>query len=491
MSEIINAIRNKVVQKFCRTVLWIDDDIHLDQGLATEGPFSLFRNKYDEFTRSSLLCHMMGFPAVRPGSDPYVPQPEVDEILPSCKALALQADIIILDWMLGSTDSSVYAEEIVKHVVGKNKGFRFIVVLTNKEPTDSDFIGFDPPFFKRDDSDDLWKNESGQFLLGLHKEDFTEANLFETICSALLKVYPDYLHLAALEIAGRIKDQVPQWLSNIPAGADLGILIERGNASERESWNTELQEGITENLLEDLSLTIQEQDLETLKPEMLNHLANEWSGILSNTSASDVALQNAFNALKQCVDAINPQKFSQGHYQALSNGRSNDKAKDIVKNIETYAEFYDIRSCRDFVSQRVCPGCICEGLTDDDSTIAVCITAGCDCWWSDSLLFLVGKPMPTTTLNGVKFPNYKELRSMKGKKTVLRFKGVSYVFRNTADSILVKNRTDITSSNLRGVARRDILNRLIGRYMSHTQRFGVNQPTIVRNLRGEGGEDAE
>lgn len=42
MNEVINEIRNKVIQKFCRTVLWIDDEIHLDQGLAAEGtPLSL------------------------------------------------------------------------------------------------------------------------------------------------------------------------------------------------------------------------------------------------------------------------------------------------------------------------------------------------------------------------------------------------------------------------------------------------------------------
>ena len=50
MSEEINAIRNKVVQKFCRTVLWIDDEIHLDQGLAAEGTSPLFKDKFEEFS---------------------------------------------------------------------------------------------------------------------------------------------------------------------------------------------------------------------------------------------------------------------------------------------------------------------------------------------------------------------------------------------------------------------------------------------------------
>lgn len=483
MSEIINAIRNKVVQKFCRTVLWIDDDIHLDQGLATEGPFSLFRNKYDEFIKSNLLCHMMEFPAVRSSSDSYASKSEVDGVLHSCVSLALKSDIVIVDWMLGSIDSSEYAEEIVKQVVGSDKGFRFIVVLSNKEPEESAFISIDPLFKKEKDSDVLWKNESGQFLLSLRKDEFRDKNLFETICNALLKVYPDYLHLAALEIAGRIKEQVPRWLSNIPAGADWGILVERGNTFKRESWNTEIQEGIIENLLEDLSLTIQGQALETLNPEMLTYLANERSRTLSSVSATE-EFQDAFNALKKCVDAIKPKRIAPERYKELLKWENNNDVKGILESVETFAEFYDIRSCRNCDVGQVCPGCIYEGLNGVSTSIAVCITAGCDCAWGNSFLFLVGKPMQTTNST---IPDYSELNEikMKGKRTVLRFNGVSYLFKNTADSIVVKNRSEISKLTIKGVVRRDILNRLIGRYMSHTQRFGVNQPEIVRELRDE------
>lgn len=489
MNEEINTIRNKVVQKFCRTVLWIDDEIHLDQGLAAKGTSPLFKDKFDEFTKSGLLCHMMGFPETRPDSDPYASPSEVNEVLQSCVSLALQSDIVIVDWMLGSTDSSEHAERIIKQVVGKDKGFRFIVVLSNMELGESEFNRIDSSF-ACDGSDGLWKNEFGQFLLSLRKDEFRDKKLFETICSALLKVYPDYLHLAALEIAGRIKDQVPRWLSNIPAGTDLGMLVERGNIfqSDSNSWNTELQEGITENLLEDLSLTIQGQELETLNPEMLTHLANKWHEIVSNTPAPNAALQNTFKALNNCIDANAPKEFTKGHYNALSKWSNNNVVKDILESVETHEEFYDICSCRNLVRQRVCPGCICEGPTDDSKhpTIAVCITAACDCLRSDSLLFLVGNLMPQDNSSGVAVPDYKELnKTKKEKRTVLRFDGASYVFMNTANSILVKKRSEISQLTIKGVVRRDILNRLIGRYMSHTQRFGVNQPEIVRKLRDE------
>jgi len=485
MTEEVKKIRNDIIKKFCRTILWIDDEINLDKGLAAGGTNPLFKNKYDEFTKSSLLCHMMGFPATINDSDPYAHQPQVDEILRSCVSLALQSDIVIVDWMLGTTDSSEYAQKIVKEIVGKDKGFRFIVILSQKEPADSEFTGIDSSF-ACEASDDLWQNGSGQFLLSLRKDVFNDKNLFERICNALLKVYSDYLHLAALEIAGRIKDRVPQWLSNIPTGADIGILVERGFAFERNTWNAELQEGISENLLEDLSLTIQQQDLDTINPEMLKPMNNELCEALLDNQIPDSEIQNAFGALKQCVDTTNPKAIKLKHYQALLAKRDNNTINTFVKGIETFAEFCDRHSFRDGVCQRVCPGCICEGLTDKSNLIAVCITAACDCMWGDSLLFLIGAPMPHDDSNGMAVPDYQKLHGiMKSKRTVLRFNGVPYIFMNTADSILVKKKSDVHLSNIKGVVRRDVLNRLIGRYMSHTQRFGVNQPNIVRELRNE------
>lgn len=494
MNEVINEIRNKVIQKFCRTVLWIDDEIHLDQGLAAEGTPSLFRNKYDEFTRSSLLCHMMGFPAVRPGSDPYVPQPEVDEILPSCKALALQADIIILDWMLGSTDSSVYAEEIVKHVVGKNKGFRFIVVLTNKELTDSDFIGFDPPFFKRDDSDDLWKNESGQFLLGLHKEDFTEANLFETICSALLKVYPDYLHLAALEIAGRIKDLVPQWLSALPSNTDMGILTERTNLmcqrDTEETWRDVIQECVVANLLDDLTTLIIREPLNTLGKNALCP-SNVISDLLSKLFETPVTpdVKSLLNQVKPSLGDEPQSKITANQYKQLLKHRDILSISNFLKEIEAYTEFCETKS---ICGPSICPGTVFSNMFTGSEDIAVCISSACDCIRAESLLFLRGKRMKSFKNGEIDIPDYEQLGREAGGKTVLRFHGQVYIFWHKANSITTKSRTDLdqsTSIKRIGAFRNDILNRLVSRFMSYLRRVGVTQPALSRSLRKEGPDE--
>lgn len=486
MNEEVKTIRNNIVRKFCRTVLWIDDEIHLDQGLAAKGTPALFQNKLDEFTRSGLLCHMMGFPATINDSDPYFSQSMVDEVLGSCMSLALQSDIVIVDWILGST--SEYAKKIIKGIVGKGNGFRFIVVLSNKELADSEFIEIDSSF-KIHGSDDLWKNESGQFLLGLRKNDFIGAKLTDKICQTLLTMYPDYLHLAALEIAGRIKAITPRWLSDIPFCTDIGVLVERGNTFGAASWNDEIQECIATNLLEDLSCVVRVEKLDTLNAEALkpsNSAEYEKIAALKPSGSDD--FKQAINALKECVKDDSPKSFSKGHYEKMSDNRENGDGKILVESIEAFAEFCEKRSRRDWQQHGPCPGAVYVGLGDKSQAIAVCITSGCDCLRADTLLFLIGEPMPSKNSSGATIPNYKELRNKK-RKTVLRINGVSYVFKSSADSVLTKRRSDLEKLQVQAIVRQDALNRLIDRYMSHTQRYGVNQPDIVRELRGEGGLD--
>ena len=489
MSEEVKTIRNNIVRKFCRTVLWIDDEIHLDQGFADEGASSLFKNKYDEFTKSGLLCHMMGFPETRSDTDPYASKPDVDEALHSCVLLALQSDIIIVDWMLGTIDSSDYAQKIVKEIVGKDKGFRFIVVLSKEEPADYAFTSIDSSF-KCDGSDSLWKNESGQFLLSLRKDGFRDRDLFDNICQALSAAYPDYLHLAALEIAGRIKDITPRWLSNIPLGADIGVLVERGNTyDDAGSWNDEIQECIAINLLEDLSCAVRVKKFNTLNSESLKPSNSVYYKKLTTFNSSDNNLKQAIDALKKCVKDDSPNRLTKVNYETMSGYRGDGDVMSFVESIEAFAEFCETRSARDWSGYRPCPGAAYAGLVDNSPAIAICITSGCDCLHADTLLFLIGEPMPSTKPNEVVIPNYKELRSIKGGKTVLRINGVSYVFKSSADSVLTKKRSDIETLQVQAIVRQDALNRLIGRYMSHTQRYGINQPDIVRDLRGEKGFD--
>lgn len=482
MTEEVKKIRDGIIREFCRTIVWIDDEINLDKGLVATNANPLFKNKFDEFTQAGLLCHLLGFPEVRQGADPFVPQKEVESAINTCLALATQSDVFIVDWMLGGTDSSEYAESIIRQLVGNGKGFRFIVVLSQIDPKSSSLGGLG---FKAVD-ETLWKNETGQFLLSLRKDKFKDSNLFEYICAAMHRTYSDCLHLAALEIAGRIKNVVPQWLRNIPFGADLGILVERGNTFNETSWNNELQECIATNLLEDLSSVIRREEFSSLNKESLRPANYQFTDMLAGFDTTDMELKSPIDSLKKCIADDSPASFSKGNYQNLSDKRSDETVRSCVESIETYAGFCDTRSGEDWTGYTICPGAIYEGLTSDTNSIAVCITAGCDCLRGEAFLFLIGTPMPMKEGQGKPVPDYQKLRQIKGAKTVLRINKSTYVFRSVAETVLVKTRSDIERATIKGIVRQDLLNRLVGRYMSHTQRFGVNQPEIVRNLRDEG-----
>ena len=487
MDEEVKKLRDQIIRKFCRTILWVDDEIDLQKGLGSAKP--LFRAKFNEFTDAGLLCHLKEFPPVGEGKDKYVTEEAVTKTIDDSIRLAHQADVVIIDWELGNGTTSIHAQKIVKSLLGADKGFRFVVVLSKKELPHTVFADLGGTFESVGDRGDLLVNKTGQFLLSLCKSDFSGTNLFDRISEAMFLAYPDYLHLAALEVAGRIKDLSPTWLSSIPTNADTGILVERGNTITDPAWNADMQECIATNLIEDLETVVLSKKLDSLKENMLKPSNRLTEDALSGFSTQDEGVKNAVLSLGRCLQDDDPLRFPKSSYEKLSENRNNSKIAAVVGEIEAYTEFCEKRSGSDLIGKRICPGAIYEGLSGVMSEVAVCITAGCDCLRSPSLLFLVGQPMPEIDMSGKKVPDYKALRNGKGGKTVLRIKGKSYVFHGAANAVLVKPREALEHCKVLGVVRQDLLNRLVSRFMSQTQRFAVNQPYLVRKLREEGGLD--
>lgn len=494
-SHVVLALRNKIIRKFCRTILWVDDEIDLLGGLGGENP--LFRDKFDEFTREGLLCHLKGFPPVGEGNDPYFKDPVVENAINECVRLACQADVVIVDWELGDGTTSKHAKRIVNAILGKNEGFRFVVILSKKDLPNTVFADLESPFEPSGDSGDLLVNKTGQFLLSLKKSDFGNTKLFGRICGALSSSYSDYFHLAAMEIVGRIRECVPNWFSSIPKDADLGVMIERGNAMYQredgksiynECWNDDLQECIVRNLIEDLESVVLSEKLCSLKEYVLkpsNHVPLPYEIGRRDGLGDDV--NNGLQALKDCLKESNCSEFNEKHYRKLSAGVSDDSIKMLIDEIGSFSEFCDERSGCNVSGSRPCPGAVFKGLIDRSSTdLFVCISSACDCIRSESLLFLKGEAIPLRT--DVSVPDYTSVSKIKGFKTVLRINGHPYVFRSVAHCVLSRSRSEFDSLEVVGVVRMDALNRLISRFMSQTQRYGVNQPSLVRKLRKPEGD---
>ena len=477
MTDGIQNRRDEVIHRFCRTILWIDDEIHLEKGLAEGG---LFKKKMDEFIQSHLLCHMQGFPEARSGNDPYAEQPEVEAAIKSCVSLARQADIVIVDWRLGSSDSSEYAKKIIRSLLGVENGFRFIVVLSKEAPEDGAFTELDDSFEKCSSSV-LWKNRSGQFVVSLRKDEFRDAHLFDQLRSCLLEIYPDYLHVAALEIAGRIKELSPRWLSSIPANTDLGLLLERGNTFQEESWRDNLQECVASNLLEDLRAVILGENLVSLKEDALMPSSNP----SVDFPDKEGEIQNALYGLKTCLRDDKPVPFSPKLFKKLLKEKSDPEIAGLLVGIEKFTEFCEVQSVVAGASHPS-PGAVYAGLSQNKDDIAVCISGGCDCLRSPSLLFLVGSRVRDMAADSAKtWPEILEDKKIHGGKTILRFGGQVYLFHSTASSLISKDRAEVSTITPLGFFRKDIVNRLASRFMTHIRRVGVNQPYISRDLRGE------
>ena len=485
MDERVKAARKEIIRKFCRTILWIDDEIHIEATQLGSDSWAqtpkLFVDKLSEFEQNGLLCHLKGFPQSTGKGDFY--DDSADDVSRQSVKLARQSDVVIIDWMLGSVDSSEHAEHIVKELLGKGKGFRFIVILSKDAPSDTAYTALDCSFKAIADSGCLWQNDFGQFLLSLRKDEFANANLFDTICDAFADAYPDYLHLAAMEIIGRIRDVVPQWFAAITSNADLGILVERGNTmTDDGQWRDDLQDCIASNLMDDLGTAVLSPEFVSLSDDMLKPSNNP----LVKFPERDGDLKNGLDSLKACVKDEKPVELCAKNYKKLFPGRSDSKIKLLIEGIESFTEFCERRSCLP-AGVAPMPGSVYGDLIDESGDIAVCISGGCDCVRSQSLMFLVGKE-----LTGKSEPWYAVVadKSYEGGKTILRFGGKAYVFCAQASSILWKSRTEVCSKKPVGMFRHDILNRLVSRFMYQIRRVAVNQPAISRNLRGEKGDEA-
>lgn len=486
----VSKVRNEIVRKFCRTILWIDDGINLQEGLKVRRPVDslLFGEKLKEFSEAGLLCHLQGFPQVEDseGDDPF--SPEVGNEVEKCAKLALQSDIVIVDWMLGSVDSSKYAQEIVNRLLGDAQGFRFIVILSQKPPERGFPNVLNSTFEPIVGENGLWKNKTGQFLLSLRKDDFANTSLFDCICKALQKAYPDYLHLTALEIAGRIKELSPNWFSSIPSDSDYGLLIDRANKmatkATAETWQKDIQDCVVSNLLEDLTSIILGNSLKSLREDVLCPSNNLDGEIASSVAFEDVSLTNA---VKGCLKDVGPTRLTKGPYQQLRGNSQSPVAKKIIRGVESFTEFCEAQSAILHSSPKIMPGAIYSGLDGNSGNILVCIAAACDCERAKAqkLLCLRGEPLLDKTENGKFVSCYDQIGMVSGGRMVLRFNGKSYVFRFVTESLVLKPKAELADKIPQGVFRRDIVNRLASRYLNYVRRVGVNQPELSRSLRKE------
>jgi len=493
-------LRKTIARQFCQTVLWIDDqivsltDVNMHEAIKClsnarhkktrdgivkkieDGKY--FQHGVESFAKAGVMCQLFSFPQLDPtGHDPYSPP----EPLAQCKLLAKQADVLIVDWYLGSSDDAGNAKAIVNELLNLKSGTRFVFILSQK-PSEADSQ------MSREWSDKMTKAEGsewystgdGQFVCVLAKDVFKKApdQLVEKVIDCLAQTYPDYLHWAALEISGRIKEATPRWLSALPSGTDWGILAERKYDPESDTRHVSF-----ENLMEDLKFSVDCSSIGVVSRDVLDDkehpLNRQYKSMARSLDAiTDQGQKDAAKRLFPFSGCEKSKKIRDDIDKVSSLVSSNETIKVFIDGVNAFGGFCESVSTCSVQNNSVKRGAVYR--EDDASHIWICIAQSCDCLRAENLLFVKAVKSSSLVANGLP-------RQPKQGDTFIQFKGDEYVVSaTTSDSLKIYAVTperQIIGMTLVGFVRESILSRIAARYWGHATRVGVNQPALLRAKR--------
>jgi hypothetical protein len=467
----IIAVRKKLAKEYCRSILWLDDEIRPDaDGLQKQKFLNFFVRIADEFSKQHILCQLKGFPQINEEGDPYA---DAQSAVSVCTELARKADILLLDWHLGANNPT-QSKKILRELISDG-GNRFVIILSQEPQLKTQF--------EQEFSDDFslgeewYRHKNGLFVLLLTKASFETPgignSLIDKIYDQLAVSYPDYLHWAAIETAGRIKALAHTWLNSLPVATDVAILAEKIHSGES------VEEAILENLLDDLKETITLNAISSLNPDNLN--IQKWSKFTEcQKSVSDdlqlivdINHRRSYEELHP-VTAKEALKDPKRFKRVLEKHSELASVKQLKASVEALGAFSEIVSVPRKTDSPVRPGTIFQSNADG-SKILVCISQGCDCIRATNLLFLQGQE--DLVGNG------------ESGDTFLQFKDKNYLFKARAENLfsLKVGGTPraIADWTQVGLLRQQTLTRLISRFWGYSTRVGINQPRFVRDSRKE------
>lgn len=459
----IEALRKKIARNYCRSILWVDDEIRLTRDEIDPAYYERYRNFFlptaTAIQAEGVLCQLQ---SVSYSDDPD----EEPEELGIVKQLSKVADAVILDWHLASK-LPTHSISIINYLQ-EVKETRFVLIVTQHSDAISEFRKeFGENLSEIGDTFDL---KNGTHLAFLEKPKKEDGDFALTILSAiehLMSVaYPDYIHWAALEIAGDIKKFAPQWLESLPRGMDWALLSEYCHGKETTA------ELLVENLLEDLSHCIRPSKLESTHPE--NCKGVDWSELkrhLAKPHGLEAGVELSLLSLDE-----NPPKIRDGLPDTLANP-TNDLLKDFVDSQKLFNTFCENVSPGTAGFPEIAPGSVFQKSgTTGMREIFVCVSQACDCLWSGELLFVRGKKEKAPKLGS----------------TVVKFQQQCYRFDAEGKNLSILKITKTKESRLPdglvkiGQLRAATTRRLAARFWNYATRSAVNHSEYARaERRGE------
>ncbi len=288
-------LQDDIAQRYCGTVLVLDDEICRlsEKGEAVLDP--LFLNAKSAFESHGMLCDL------RQVDDDFEDEKKVELI----EQQLGRCDTVVLDWYLGSgrdeTEDPSNAIRVLQKMASLG-GFRFAVIHSKERDEaivdklnstfESKFAVVTPnvaPLVADNDSSEIigedeisstsiesqltpaagpstYRLAQGLYVSIVSKErsrsSFVDIPSF--FRSGLKAAYPDHLHWVGFDFASRVRELLPQLLESLPKGTDVALVFQALLQGEGE-----LGDSLVEALAEEIAEMLRNAPLLAAKDETI------------------------------------------------------------------------------------------------------------------------------------------------------------------------------------------------------------------------------
>lgn len=486
----IEELRKKLIEDYCQSILWIDDDIdHSKNSSKSALHTEFFQRLAEGFSDQGLLCHLQNFPQ-RGAEESSFSSGDNTEEIDKCINLSKKAEIVIIDWFLGKSNSASNAIDIIRKI-GDIGGTKFVVILSAQEKSFDEItteLGYG---FEKVAKTEWLKTSSDLFVTLKQKKDFEEnggSNLLDEIFGQLQAIYPDYLHWTSIEMATKIKTGIPKLLSALPKRTDLGLLAQIDDLDKElgEAIGSQnLAELLIQNFFEDLQGACYPQSVTSLSRD---HIAfAEWDELYEWKDSFDQDLSDLKDSgeekLANHIELLRPgsgRALAKAPIKTVYENRTKLVAyKALVRLVDSHEAFGEYT---EFISpgdgtNRVSPGSILvREAGENPDEILMCISQACDCARKENLLYLRAERQ---NVRGQSRPN----------ESSLRFKGYDYkISGDVSDLVVIEGHiggAPPDGTSLKGRIRGSNAARIADRFWDKTTRLGVNISEYLRKCRNE------